>query len=517
LSVSLAATWRPRGELNRLLRSLPQLKRAYAGIALALPPDVHPDDMRELEGIEGVNLALTSDWSWGRHVALQSALVFESTHLHYADIDRLLRWVEIEPQEWQQILDRIEDCDCLIIGRSGRAYRTHPQALIQTEVVSNRVVSYFLGQEADVSAGSKGFSRRAVEFLLANCTPGHALGTDAEWTILLHRAGYRIETVEVDGLDWESADRYREQAADAENQKLQANLYDADPLNWSRRVEVADEIVRLAIETSQRHIQAPTQMLEKDESLATQAHLFDFEAVFDVDDYLYFYGDTLTDELSDQQVQHLVRELELEVPMKILDLACGFGRHANRLAALGYEVTGIDVTPGFLRLAQEDAAKKGVTVRYIHGDMRKLSFREEFDRVLLLFTAFGYFEDEENLLVLRKIYRALKPSGYLFFDIHNRDFFIPAIRPSIVTEKEGNLMIDRSTFDSLSGRLYNQRLVIRDGVRRDKPFFVRLYNPTEIRDLLGQAGFEIYRLYGGWDGSPISTESRRMVIIARKP
>jgi SAM-dependent methyltransferase len=248
---------------------------------------------------------------------------------------------------------------------------------------------------------------------------------------------------------------------------------------------------------------------------------FDFEAVFEVDDYMHFYQETLTDELSDQQVAHLVREFDLTRPTKILDLACGFGRHANRLAALGHQVTGIDITPGFLEIARQDAKRRGVEVTYLEGDMRQLNYVEEFDRVMLLFTAFGYFEDDENFQVLMRIARALKPGGLLVFDIQNRDTFLKGFLPYIVTEKEGDLLIDRIAFDTVTGRLYNRRIVIRNGIRKDKPFFVRLYNPTEIVDLVTRAGMEIHKMYGGWDDGqgapPVSTESRRMIIIARKP
>jgi 2-polyprenyl-3-methyl-5-hydroxy-6-metoxy-1,4-benzoquinol methylase len=65
-----------------------------------------------------------------------------------------------------------------------------------------------------------------------------------------------------------------------------------------------------------------------------------------------------------------VNLLELESPMKIFDLACGFGRHANRLAALGHFVTGIDYTPGFLEIAQKDAREWNVQVDYRLTEMR---------------------------------------------------------------------------------------------------------------------------------------------------
>jgi 2-polyprenyl-3-methyl-5-hydroxy-6-metoxy-1,4-benzoquinol methylase len=148
--------------------------------------------------------------------------------------------------------------------------------------------------------------------------------------------------------------------------------------------------------------------------------LFDLEAVFEVEDYMYVYRDDLTDARLEAEVASLAKALELDTPMKILDLACGFGRHANRLAALGHLVTGVDFMRGFLQIACQKAAEMGVQVDYRQADMCQVSFWGEFDRVLLLFTSFGYFEDEENVQVMENMARALKLGGLLGFDIPNR-------------------------------------------------------------------------------------------------
>jgi SAM-dependent methyltransferase len=244
---------------------------------------------------------------------------------------------------------------------------------------------------------------------------------------------------------------------------------------------------------------------------------FDYDAVFDVDDYMYFYLEFLTEERSQSEVDALVELLALDQPQRILDLACGFGRHANLLAARGHQVVGVDLYTGFLEIARKNALEGGVQVDYRQADMRHLDLEGEFDLVLMVFTVFGYFTDEVNLHVLENAARALKPGGRLVFDSHNRDVVMKDFRPHHVTEKEGNLMIDRNHFDSLSGCLYNRRIVIHDGVRRDKPFFVRLYNPSEIRELLNKAGLVLETLLGGYDGQPVSAESRRMVVVAKKP
>lgn len=244
--------------------------------------------------------------------------------------------------------------------------------------------------------------------------------------------------------------------------------------------------------------------------------IFDFKGVFNPQDYLYFYEDVLKKERTEIEIQFLVKELELEKSMKILDLACGHGRHTNRLAELGYIVTGVDNNLGFLKIAKDEAKKKGINVKYIKKDMRKINFSEEFDRVILLFTSFGYFVDEENLLILKNVARALKKGGLFCFDTFNRDIFLKNLHPCVVIEKGENFMIDRHNFDSLTGRLYNNRIIIRNGKRKDTPFFVRLYNPTEIKYLLKEAGLSLYKIYSDFASSPFKSESGRMVIIAEK-
>ena len=117
--------------------------------------------------------------------------------------------------------------------------------------------------------------------------------------------------------------------------------------------------------------------------------LFDLEEVFEADDYLYFYSEMLTDERTDAEVAALVKFLELDQPLDILDLACGFGRHANRLAAQGHRLTGIDLMEGFINLARKDAAERGLQVNFQQGDMRQIQFENEFDRVMIVFTSCG--------------------------------------------------------------------------------------------------------------------------------
>lgn len=249
---------------------------------------------------------------------------------------------------------------------------------------------------------------------------------------------------------------------------------------------------------------------------ATAPEPFDLNAVFDVEDYLFIYADDLTDERSDAETAALIRLLKLDTPLQILDLACGFGRHANRLAARGHAVTGIDVMPGFLKMARQQAAELGVQVDYRQGDVRQLDFYEEFDRVLMLFTSFGYFEDDENRQVAAHMARALKPGGLLAFDIPNRDAIAGEPAGSTVIEKENGLIINRLSFNVRTGRLHNRRIIIREGVRKDRPFSIRLYNAQEIEALLDGVGLVMDQLLSA-HGQPLSVHAHRLMVIARKP
>lgn len=243
---------------------------------------------------------------------------------------------------------------------------------------------------------------------------------------------------------------------------------------------------------------------------------FDFETLFDAGDYLYFYEETLESENTPAQVDMLERELRLTEPMRILDLGCGHGRHANELAARGHAVVGIDLSRGFLAVAAAEAERRRLPVQYIHGDYRALPFQEEFDRAVCLFDAFGFFNDEDNALALHAVARSLKPSGMFCLDVRNRDWMVRNILPTTVLEMGDDLMIDRHTFDTATGRLVDRRIVVRGGAVKHVPFSIRLYTFSEIAMLLGAAGLKVCAAYGDWNSAPLSGQRNRMVIISQK-
>jgi SAM-dependent methyltransferase len=240
-----------------------------------------------------------------------------------------------------------------------------------------------------------------------------------------------------------------------------------------------------------------------------RAELFD-------EDYLYFYEDFLGDEQSEAEAELIWRLLELEPGMEVLDLACGHGRIANRLAERGARVTGLDATPLFLERARADAEQRGAEVDYVEGDMRELPWESRFDRIVNWFTAFGYFDDdEEDRRVLRAAHRALRPGGRLLIENNNTAALLGRWQPSVVIERDGNLMIDRSRFDPVSGRATTERVIVRDGTTRSTTFSVRMFVAVELGAWLRDAGFSAVDFFDR-EGEPLTVESRRMLTVARR-
>jgi SAM-dependent methyltransferase len=246
---------------------------------------------------------------------------------------------------------------------------------------------------------------------------------------------------------------------------------------------------------------------------ATDPYAFDFDEMFD-GDYLFFYA-PLLEEHSDADARLIWRLLGLAPEQRVLDLGCGHGRIANRLAARGAHVTGLDATRLFIQRARTSADELALTnVEYVEGDMRALPFESStFDTVISWFTSFGYFDDDENRRVLDETQRVLKPGGRLAIEMNNLAELLPRWQPVTVIERDGALAIDRARYDPVSGRAHTERTIVRDGVTRRLTFSARMFMPVELRDWLTDAGFDDVAFYDN-RGEPLTLSSRRSIALA---
>ena len=221
------------------------------------------------------------------------------------------------------------------------------------------------------------------------------------------------------------------------------------------------------------------------------AHPFEADELFD-EEYLHFYASILGDERSDADTAAAISLGGIEPGMRVLDAPCGHGRMAVRMAA------------------------RGVTVDLHEGDLRAMPVDGPFDAVVCWFTSFGYFDDDQNLEVLREFRRVLRPGGRLLVETLSHDGFVRSFTEApdaIVTEATDGLMVDRTRFDVVTGQLVCHRVTVRDGASREARFAIRLLTIPEWRRALEDAGFASVRCTGD-AGQPVDLETFRVVVTA---
>jgi SAM-dependent methyltransferase len=242
---------------------------------------------------------------------------------------------------------------------------------------------------------------------------------------------------------------------------------------------------------------------------------FDLEATFG-DDYLYFYAESTDEGHSDDDAAEIVGRLDLPPGSRILDAPCGPGRIARRLAAAGFDVTGVDLSAAYLALAQAEPAGPGGRLEYVRGDLRQLPDPGPFDAVVCWFTSFGYYDDADCRRVLDEFHRVLRPGGTVVIETMHHDGVVrhfTAEPDATVIWRGEDAQVDLSRFDPLTGRLATDRTVYRDGVVRHSSHFIRLPTPPEWRDWLEGAGFHDVRCSAG-GGGRLELDSWVMVVEA---
>ncbi len=238
-------------------------------------------------------------------------------------------------------------------------------------------------------------------------------------------------------------------------------------------------------------------------------------------DYLDVYDYQFTQERAESETSFAIRALALQPGEQVLDLCCGQGRHAVLLAKHGCVVTALDLNADYLDLAQAAAREAGVTLETVPADMREIPSAGRFDAVVNMFSSFGYLESEaEDAKVLAAIVRALKPGGRVLLDLLNRDWVVANYETEDShTDAGGTLYLEHRRFDLETSRNHVSFTVVTPaGQRREVGgHHIRLYTLREMRGALDAAGLVYEGVYGGFAGETYSIDTRRMIIVARKP
>jgi len=237
-----------------------------------------------------------------------------------------------------------------------------------------------------------------------------------------------------------------------------------------------------------------------------------FEEWFDSDHYhlLYKHRDFSEAELF---ITNLFEHLNLESTTKVLDLACGKGRHALQVHQLGYSVLGVDLSEESIQHANKYAKKD---LSFLRADMRELGMDQEVDIVLNLFTSFGYFQKEgDNLKVLESVSKALMSNGIMVLDYlnvrkvklqlpQNEQIVRGNIQFHIKKSLEEKFIVKHINFEDQNGSHHYQE-------------FVKCIDLPLFKDYFNSAGMEVIETFGNYHLAPFEEESSdRLILIVKK-
>ena len=237
-----------------------------------------------------------------------------------------------------------------------------------------------------------------------------------------------------------------------------------------------------------------------------------FEEWFDSEHYhlLYEHRDYREAELF---ITNLFKYLNLGTTLKVLDLACGKGRHALQVHQLGYQVIGVDLSDESIRHAKKYATS-GLSFK--RADMRNLGMTQNVDVVLNLFTSFGYFQKEgDNRKVLESVSKALKPQGLMVLDYLN------------VTKVKKQLpqieLIDRGEVKFNVKKSLVGKFIVKDIDFEDKngphsfQEFVKSIDYNLFIEYFNSVGMEVVETFGNYELDSFNEKnSDRLIMVVKK-
>lgn len=227
----------------------------------------------------------------------------------------------------------------------------------------------------------------------------------------------------------------------------------------------------------------------------------------------------LTPQATQAEAEFVMEAMQLAQGAQVLDVGCGYGRHAMELAARGLHVVGLDLSTPLLVRGGEEAHRRGLTINFIRGDMRELDFENQFDATYSLFSTFGYFDDETNKKTLQNIARGLKPGGKLLIEILNRDYIIADLPTRVWWEGDGCVVLEEVELNYFSSRIQvNRSVVFDDGRQLEQEISVRAYSLHEVGKLMHAAGFRVLEVSGGYQtrGRFFGNQSRHIIVLAER-
>lgn len=236
-----------------------------------------------------------------------------------------------------------------------------------------------------------------------------------------------------------------------------------------------------------------------------------FADYFD-DGYRDFYKDILTPERTRIEVSFLNTLFSERNVRNILDIPCGYGRHALELAGKGYVVHGIDLYESQLDAARKHAASIK-NVSFERADMRNFHARE-YDAAINMFSSFGYFSHDDDRNFLQSLVKSVHVNGYVVIDVRNPVRLVHEMKENaFVKERKTATLYEKEIFNPSDSTLIMS--YTRNGV--EKTAKINIYMPYEYEEMFQKNHCVIERFYGNYNGNSYDeNRSWKLIMVARR-
>jgi len=211
------------------------------------------------------------------------------------------------------------------------------------------------------------------------------------------------------------------------------------------------------------------------------------------------------------------------VPSRILDLGCGPGLYAARLASLGHACRGVDFSPASIEYAVKHAPEN---CSYILGDIRTTDFGSGYDLVMLIFGEFNVFRPDDARLILRKAHAALNPGGKLLLEVTTFDaVYEIGNQPATWYSAENELFADEphlclmESFWNNDQSVAIERYYILDAASGEVTRYAastQAYTEEQFREMLYNVGFSAVEIYPSLLGKENPSQRELFVLLAHK-
>lgn len=240
--------------------------------------------------------------------------------------------------------------------------------------------------------------------------------------------------------------------------------------------------------------------------------------------FAYLYDELMKDVPYEKWIGFIERYRELypSSGRKILDLACGTGEISIRLAKLGYQVTGVDLSADMLTVAQRKAELEQVKVELIEQNMAELELVDEYDLVGIFCDSLNYLQTEDEVnSTFQQISRYMKKGGLLLFDIHSLFKINEIFMDQTFTYDEDGICYIWNCFEGEFPNTVDHELTffVEDSSgkydRVDENHTQRTFPVHFYTRWLEDAGFELLETVGDFEG-PVHEQTERIFFVSRK-